>query len=424
MKIDSGESLIYSYLRHVKKCFIVQTNWKPSGNWFIDKDLAGKVYDEFIAIQQHKAFKDIFKTNFEHTIRQTEVDVLGMDPFGTMYAVNVIFNELGINYGSKTDTRNRVVKNLLRAHLVLDCFFPGREHVIMFCAPKVTLPASEILQEYFRILDQDFSTPDRKFLFVSNEEFRDEILMETVNRSQDEFDTNELFLRSFKLLTLFAGDVHEEQAREEVIESSHHPVADEEPADGEPVTKPEKMPERTKKLRKSRKETQSSSEPGLIGGAPLPGSIIKEDETAKAPGGLPVIEVESSLQESSSAGLVPEEQNDKPAFDEKTLKEIEKVKNRVPRWFARSNQTNSRILIAYMQILEKKDQVTLEELKEACREISGFSGNYSQMSNIADINHGKIFCTNNGMVTLWEPVSDFIIREYIAYKASYYKPAE
>ena len=33
MKIEMGESLFYSWLRHVKECQIVQTNWKPSSQW-------------------------------------------------------------------------------------------------------------------------------------------------------------------------------------------------------------------------------------------------------------------------------------------------------------------------------------------------------------------------------------------------------
>ena len=33
MKIEIGESLGYSYLRHVKGCWLVQTNWKASDNW-------------------------------------------------------------------------------------------------------------------------------------------------------------------------------------------------------------------------------------------------------------------------------------------------------------------------------------------------------------------------------------------------------
>lgn len=29
MKIEMGESLFYSWLRHVKECQIVQTSWNP-----------------------------------------------------------------------------------------------------------------------------------------------------------------------------------------------------------------------------------------------------------------------------------------------------------------------------------------------------------------------------------------------------------
>ena len=33
MKIEMGESLFYSWLRHVKQCHIVQMNWKVSPLW-------------------------------------------------------------------------------------------------------------------------------------------------------------------------------------------------------------------------------------------------------------------------------------------------------------------------------------------------------------------------------------------------------
>ena len=36
MKIEMGESLLQSYLKHVKNCLISQTNWKTSSNWNID----------------------------------------------------------------------------------------------------------------------------------------------------------------------------------------------------------------------------------------------------------------------------------------------------------------------------------------------------------------------------------------------------
>ena len=33
MKIEMGESLAASWLKHCKGCTLVQTNWKPSPKW-------------------------------------------------------------------------------------------------------------------------------------------------------------------------------------------------------------------------------------------------------------------------------------------------------------------------------------------------------------------------------------------------------
>ena len=38
MKIKAGESLIFSWLRHVQGCPIAQTNWKPSPTWPIRRE--------------------------------------------------------------------------------------------------------------------------------------------------------------------------------------------------------------------------------------------------------------------------------------------------------------------------------------------------------------------------------------------------
>ena len=40
MKLEMGESLFYSWLRHVKGCQIVQTNWKISSSWQRKHDAA------------------------------------------------------------------------------------------------------------------------------------------------------------------------------------------------------------------------------------------------------------------------------------------------------------------------------------------------------------------------------------------------
>ena len=51
-------------------------------------------------------------------------------------------------------------------------------------------------------------------------------------------------------------------------------------------------------------------------------------------------------------------------------------------------------------------------------------GNYAQMINIADKNHGKVFSGASEKLTLWEPVKEFILQEYISAKKSYYEMDE
>ena len=50
MKIEMGESLFYSWLRHVKECHLVQMNWKVSSQWDLlhEQELEKLEQDYFI----------------------------------------------------------------------------------------------------------------------------------------------------------------------------------------------------------------------------------------------------------------------------------------------------------------------------------------------------------------------------------------
>ena len=50
MKIEIGESLALSYLKHVKNCVIYQTNWKSSSQWdFLGgKEDASEAFDRLV----------------------------------------------------------------------------------------------------------------------------------------------------------------------------------------------------------------------------------------------------------------------------------------------------------------------------------------------------------------------------------------
>ena len=64
MKIEMGESLFYSWLRHVKECQIVQTNWKVSPQWdFKNAEEIEKLLNELNAYFEQTYHYKIFKKN-------------------------------------------------------------------------------------------------------------------------------------------------------------------------------------------------------------------------------------------------------------------------------------------------------------------------------------------------------------------------
>ena len=201
MKIEIGESLMVSFLKNVKKCIFYQSNWKVSSNWeFSDYNLVQKMYEK---INENLVFDVFKKSNLNQLIKQSEIDVIGMDTKNTIYAVDIAFHEAGLNYGSKDETKDRVIKKLLRSYLTLLSFFPDKNYKLLFVSPKVNNATEEIIKTYFSELDKNFSNENVEFKYISNNIFRDEILIPTINCSIDDSDTNELFLRAVKMLNLF-----------------------------------------------------------------------------------------------------------------------------------------------------------------------------------------------------------------------------
>ncbi len=101
MKIEIGESLVYSWLRHVKQCQVVQTNWKPSPRWWrnaIDfEPIIADINNNFQNLDM-----DIFgNNNIEQFFRQAEIDVLGVsnnqenEP-PLYYFIDVAYHEGGV----------------------------------------------------------------------------------------------------------------------------------------------------------------------------------------------------------------------------------------------------------------------------------------------------------------------------------------
>ena len=216
MKIEMGESLFYSWLRHVKECQIVQTNWKISSQWNLKheselQNILDRESRHFEILRGYKIFKQ--NASLSQILQQGECDVLGIsvqDGSYCYYAVDVAFHEAGLNYGSKEETVMKVIAKSIRTALCLYGYFDTKEAEIIFASPKIN-PA--IMQELSPCLDDiNKSFDDMGFCFrfrlIANSDFNSSVLQPILLASNGIADTSELFVRSYQMYKMFANEAH------------------------------------------------------------------------------------------------------------------------------------------------------------------------------------------------------------------------
>ena len=139
MKIEIGESLVYSHLKHIEGCRIVQTNWKTSGNWVVTEFEQLRAKELYNKIANSPDFNGIFKnSSFEQLIKQAEIDVLGINTAeNTVFGIDVAFHSAGLNYGSKEETAFRIIKKIFRTIFIMQSYFNEYEKFnSYFITPK------------------------------------------------------------------------------------------------------------------------------------------------------------------------------------------------------------------------------------------------------------------------------------------------
>lgn len=202
MKIEMGESLAYSFLRHVKQCWLVQANWKASERW--SRILPDDQVESLFAGMRERFETDgtVFKgtRNVGQFLKQAEIDVLGVGQNGSVHALDVAFHEAGLNYrGGDEGTRTNVLKKVLRSLLILKAYLPADTPThVYFVSPKVREPTNVKLVESFAELRTVY--PDVGWHLLTNTGFSDEMVRPTLAAARTVSDTSELFVRSAKLL--------------------------------------------------------------------------------------------------------------------------------------------------------------------------------------------------------------------------------
>lgn len=207
-----GESLFYSWLRHVKQCHVVQTNWKVSPQWELKNvEEISTLYDSFSVLFQEENGFEIFKKNsgMNQFLHQAECDTLGICIDSneiTYYAVDVAFHENGLNYGSKDTTIMKVLAKSIRSALCLYGYLGTRKAEIIFASPKINNAILKSLESCIEQVNKVFNQMnfDFKIRLICNDTFFDVVLNPIIKLSEGIADTNELFLRAYQMYTMFA----------------------------------------------------------------------------------------------------------------------------------------------------------------------------------------------------------------------------
>ena len=213
MKIEMGESLFYSWLRHVKECQIVQTNWMVSGRWEMLHEK--EIQDLMSCIDEHYANNysyNIFKKNASvyQIIQQAQCDVLGVSFNGNekqFYAVDVAFHEAGLNYGTREETVMKVIAKSVRTAICLYGYMDTKDAEIIFASPKINqailddlVPCINDLNNLFRIYGYEFAVR-----VIANEQFNESVLQPILLASGGIADTSELFIRAYQMYGMFGN---------------------------------------------------------------------------------------------------------------------------------------------------------------------------------------------------------------------------
>lgn len=206
MKIEIGENLMASYLRHVEDCRIVQTNWKTSSQWKITKYEGEKSRELFEKIRSSPFFNGVFKNNeYGQLIKQAEIDVVGVNTIEkSVFGIDIAFHNAGLNYKETTQT---VLKKIFRTIFVLQTYFSDFDkYNAYFVTPKAN-PSTEnsiraLIKEANKLIADEMIFVD----FICNESFFSSIVDPTINKIDEDNDSSELFLRSIKLMQLDKRD--------------------------------------------------------------------------------------------------------------------------------------------------------------------------------------------------------------------------
>lgn len=213
MTHEMGESLIYSWLRHVKGCQIVQTNWTASPTWDMRYFMeAQDLYSRFLKdVSTENLVEDECKISFKQSLYQTEIDVTGLNKTslshnGKIYAAEVAFHSDGLHYNKngKNNSTGKVISKLIKNAVAVYAIWGNIEAEVLFVTPVISNTLNLQIQSAIKILNGLASSYglNYNFRFIAGDDFKLRIIDPVYIMSQGVNDSSEMFLRAQMLLDI------------------------------------------------------------------------------------------------------------------------------------------------------------------------------------------------------------------------------
>lgn len=213
--IDIGESLMFTWLKHVEGCRIVQSNWRTSKDWEIEENVKNEIEQivesaqSKLGILKYRSTKDKSAVASK-MLNNLECDLLGYNSQRHEYvAVEVAFHGSGLHYvptrytackNGIEYTANKVVTKLFSAAMALYAYLNVTKARIIFVSPFTSPAFESAVREAMKALKKIFNGRIKKFSytfqFITNKEFKKEVLERVRECSSVGADPNELYIRS------------------------------------------------------------------------------------------------------------------------------------------------------------------------------------------------------------------------------------
>jgi hypothetical protein len=212
MKIEIGESLMYSWLRHVKNCQTVQLNWKPSNSWpLYNEKLVIKIMETTNSYIKENFMLNIFRDNQTYTqlLKQGEIDVLGFElRYGRVteiYGIDTTFYENGLNEGNSDQIIETVMKKMVRMTMIMVGYFDLTKGKIICASPRVNHTIYNPLVYLINEVNQLYKNMnlDFEFILYANQSFQEHVRKPVLEQANTLADPTELFIHSVQMNNLF-----------------------------------------------------------------------------------------------------------------------------------------------------------------------------------------------------------------------------